>query len=191
MLLRDGPRRGVAASLYLEKGTSLIDVDGRVIGINQSVAGGAQGIGFATAFVGIQLAPIAALRSVINYDGRNAVAVRAVPEVPPTRRGSRPATSSNKSMDVPSTRRNRPPPQFTPTSPAKPLTCVSGAPALRVRSPSERQTRRKSGCSRRAKTIDRRRARTTNRNRVKTTQAANDRPGAEIGGPPEIRRLRF
>jgi S1-C subfamily serine protease len=78
MLLRDGPRRGVAASLYLEKGTSLIDVDGRVIGINQSVAGGAQGIGFATAFVGIQLAPIAALRSVINYDGRNAVAVRAV-----------------------------------------------------------------------------------------------------------------
>jgi S1-C subfamily serine protease len=85
-------------------GGPLIAMDGRVIGINQSVAGGAQGIGFAipvdtirtdvaamlsgavnggaasasTAFAGMQLAPIAALRSVIDYDGRSGVAVQAV-----------------------------------------------------------------------------------------------------------------
>jgi S1-C subfamily serine protease len=87
-------------------GGPLIDMDGRVIGINQSVAGGAQGIGFAipvdtirtdvtallsgaapadagaapasTAFIGVQLAPLAALRSEINYDGTGGVAVQAV-----------------------------------------------------------------------------------------------------------------
>lgn len=86
-------------------GGPLIDMDGRVIGINQSVAGGAQGIGFAIpvdtiradvtamlsgktpdgdgnvasmAFIGVQLAPVAALRSAINYQGQGGVAVQAV-----------------------------------------------------------------------------------------------------------------
>ncbi len=86
-------------------GGPLIDMDGRVIGINQSVAGGAQGIGFAipaddvrtkvtamlaspsdpnaapaaaAAFVGVQLAPLSALRSQLDYPGQNGVAVQAV-----------------------------------------------------------------------------------------------------------------
>jgi S1-C subfamily serine protease len=87
-------------------GGPLIDIDGRVIGINQSVAGGAQGIGFAIpvdtirtdvtamlsgvasangdtsvagmAFIGVQLAPVAALGSAIQYDGQGGVGVQAV-----------------------------------------------------------------------------------------------------------------
>jgi S1-C subfamily serine protease len=87
-------------------GGPLIDMDGHVIGINQSVAGGAQGIGFAipidtirtdvasmlldgttakaadttggTAFVGIQLSPLSDDRSGIAYQGQNGVAVAAV-----------------------------------------------------------------------------------------------------------------
>jgi S1-C subfamily serine protease len=87
-------------------GGPLIDMAGRVIGINQSVAGGAQGIGFAIpvdtiradvaamlntpagtssgavaaspAVIGVQLAPVAAIRSQINYDGQGGVAVQAV-----------------------------------------------------------------------------------------------------------------
>ncbi len=88
-------------------GGPLIDMDGRVIGINQSVAGGAQGIGFAipvdtiktdvtamlanphvadtttgatgngNAFVGVQLAPLDAVRSQLDYIG-DGVAVAAV-----------------------------------------------------------------------------------------------------------------
>jgi S1-C subfamily serine protease len=87
-------------------GGPLIDMGGRVIGINQSVAGGAQGIGFAIpvdtirtdvtamlsgatpadgetnvasmAFIGVQLAPVSALGSAINYSGEGGVAVQAV-----------------------------------------------------------------------------------------------------------------
>ena len=87
-------------------GGPLIDMDGNVIGINQSVAGGAQGIGFAipvdtirtdvasmlhdettanetdtthgAAFIGIQLSPLAAVRSQSAYQGQNGVAVAAV-----------------------------------------------------------------------------------------------------------------
>jgi len=85
-------------------GGPLIDMQGRVIGINQSVAGGAQGIGFAipidtirtdvsamlkgatpldgrpanTAFVGLELAPVSALRAELNYNGGGGVAVQAV-----------------------------------------------------------------------------------------------------------------
>jgi S1-C subfamily serine protease len=81
-------------------------MDGRVIGINQSVAGGAQGIGFAipvdavrtdvaamqsgstprdtaanpprTAFIGLQLVALGAIRSQMKYDGQNGVGVQAV-----------------------------------------------------------------------------------------------------------------
>ncbi len=94
-------------------GGPLIDMNGQVIGINQSVAGGAQGIGFAipvdtirtdvaamlsggapangvsvasSAFVGIALAPLAELRSEINYNGGDGVVVQGVRQGSPADR---------------------------------------------------------------------------------------------------------
>jgi serine protease Do len=95
-------------------GGPLIDMDGRVIGINQSVAGGAQGIGFAipvdtisakvaamlgdpsqstsdatkpdAAFVGVRLVPLDTLPAQNRFEGEHGVAVSAVSEASPAAR---------------------------------------------------------------------------------------------------------
>jgi serine protease Do len=83
-------------------GGPLIDMDGRVIGINQAVARPAQGIGFAipvqtvkktvayleehpgsheavmSAFMGVQLAPLSSVRSQIDYHGQGVAIVGVV-----------------------------------------------------------------------------------------------------------------
>lgn len=83
-------------------GGPLIDLDGRVIGINQSVARPAQGIGFAVpvdavkksvaymqqhpgtrfavanAFMGVQLVPLASVRNQIDYKGQGVAIVGVV-----------------------------------------------------------------------------------------------------------------
>jgi len=93
-------------------GGPLIDMDGRVIGINQSVAGGAQGIGFAipvdtiaakvsamlgnpsqttagattpqgAAFVGVRLAPLDTLPAQYRFAGDHGVGVSAVASASP------------------------------------------------------------------------------------------------------------